>query len=70
MGDSPRSESNSEGGLVYAPSRPAVKENVEQGAHVYTDELKSYFQLQSDYAHDVINHSEVAPEALVGRHVR
>ncbi len=37
---------------------PNVEENVEKGAHVYTDELKSYFGLQADYAHDVINHSE------------
>ena len=37
---------------------PNVKENVEEGSHVYTDELKSYFQLQGDYAHDVINHTE------------
>lgn len=38
---------------------PNVQENVEKGAHVYTDELKSYFQLQADYAHDVINHTEM-----------
>lgn len=38
---------------------PHVQENVEKGAHVYTDELKTYFQLQGDYAHDVINHSEM-----------
>ncbi len=37
---------------------PNVKESVEKGSHVYTDELKSYFGLQSDYAHDVINHTE------------
>jgi transposase-like protein len=38
---------------------PNVQENVERGAHVYTDELKSYFQLRGDYAHDVINHTEM-----------
>ena len=38
---------------------PNVKENVEEGSHVYTDELKSYFGLQADYAHDVINHTEM-----------
>jgi transposase-like protein len=37
---------------------PNVEEKVEKGAHVYTDELKSYFGLGADYAHDVINHSE------------
>jgi len=37
---------------------PNVKENVEAGSHVYTDQLKSYFQLSGDYAHDVINHTE------------
>ncbi len=45
---------NSMGTLV-----PNVEENVEKGAHVYTDELKSYFGLQADYAHDVINHTEM-----------
>ncbi|MBV8812433.1 MAG: IS1595 family transposase, partial [Acidobacteriaceae bacterium] len=38
---------------------PNVEENVEKGAHVYTDELKSYFCLSADYAHDVINHTEM-----------
>ncbi len=38
---------------------PNVAENVEKGAHVYTDELKSYFQLQGDYVHGIINHSEM-----------
>jgi transposase-like protein len=38
---------------------PAIRENVEHGSHVYTDELKSYFGLQADYAHDVINHAEM-----------
>jgi transposase-like protein len=38
---------------------PNVQENVEKGAHVYTDELKSYFGLCADYEHDVINHTEM-----------
>ena len=37
---------------------PNVKENVEKGSHIYTDELKSYFGLCSDYEHEVINHTE------------
>ncbi|HTU43441.1 MAG TPA: IS1595 family transposase [Bryobacteraceae bacterium] len=37
---------------------PHVEDNVEKGAHVYTDELRSYFQLQGNYEHDVINHTE------------
>lgn len=37
---------------------PAVHENVEHGSHVYTDELKSYFGLQSDYIHNMIKHAE------------
>jgi transposase-like protein len=44
---------------TYGTLMPNVKENVEKGAHVYTDELKSYFCLQGDYAHDVINHTEM-----------
>lgn len=38
---------------------PNVEENVEKGAHVYTDQLRSYFGLQADYEHDVINHAEM-----------
>ena len=38
---------------------PAIEENVKRGAHVYTDELRSYFGLASDYAHEVINHAEM-----------
>lgn len=38
---------------------PNVQENVEKGATVYTDELRSYFGLCSDYAHQVINHTEM-----------
>ena len=32
--------------------------NIEKGTTVYTDELKSYFGLSADYAHEVINHAE------------
>jgi transposase-like protein len=38
---------------------PAIRENVEQGSHVYTDELKSCFGLQAEYVHNVINHAEL-----------
>lgn len=39
---------------------PKVQENIEKGAHVYTDELKSYFGLQAEYEHDVIkSHRDV-----------
>jgi len=38
---------------------PNVDENVEKGARVYTDELKTYFQLRGDYVHNVINHTEM-----------
>jgi len=37
---------------------PNVEENVEKGAHVYTDQLPSYFQLQGEYVHEVISHTE------------
>ena len=37
---------------------PNVQANVEQGSHVYTDQLKSYFGLQGEYVHQVINHAE------------
>lgn len=37
---------------------PAIHKNVEAGSSVYTDQLKSYFQLQGNYAHGVINHAE------------
>jgi transposase-like protein len=34
-----------------------VRENVEAGAAIFTDELKSYNGLESDYQHAVINHA-------------
>lgn len=35
-----------------------VRENVEQGANVYTDSLPSYFGLSSDFIHEFVNHTE------------
>lgn len=35
-----------------------IRENVESGSALFTDELKSYDGLDSDYAHEVINHAE------------
>jgi transposase-like protein len=35
-----------------------VRENVEQGANVYTDALHSYHGLRRDYSHAVIDHAE------------
>lgn len=37
---------------------PSVREHVETGAVVYTDALKSYDDLRSDYVHEVIDHAE------------
>jgi len=37
---------------------PIVKHHVEQGANVYTDELRSYRDLLVDYTHEVIDHIE------------
>jgi transposase-like protein len=49
--------------IVVADSKrgtlvPNVKEHVEKGASVFTDELHAYFGLQADYDHAVINHME------------
>ena len=35
-----------------------VRENVEKGAEVFTDELPSYNKLSSDYLHQFIDHAE------------
>ena len=35
-----------------------IRSNVEAGSELFTDELKSYDGLGSDYAHEVINHAE------------
>jgi transposase-like protein len=37
--------------------QPLVREEVEAGATVYTDALKSYIGLDSDYDHQVIDHA-------------
>jgi hypothetical protein len=37
---------------------PNIRENVEAGSHIYSDEAVAYFGLQAQYAHDVINHAE------------
>jgi transposase-like protein len=37
---------------------PVVREQVEAGTVVYTDALKSYNDLRSDYVHQVIDHAE------------
>src|SRR5471030_1944226 len=37
---------------------PNVRKNVEAGSNVFTDEWHAYFGLQSEYAHEVINHAE------------
>lgn len=36
----------------------AVRQHVETGAEIFTDELPSYNQLAPDYVHNVINHAE------------
>jgi transposase-like protein len=38
--------------------RPEIKANVESGASVYTDALKSYDGLAPEYVHGVIDHAE------------
>jgi len=37
---------------------PNVREHVETGSTVYTDEGKGYIRLQAEYDHEVINHLE------------
>lgn len=34
-----------------------IKDNIEQGSNVYTDEWRSYQGLDNEYVHEVINHS-------------
>jgi transposase-like protein len=38
--------------------RPEVRQHVEPGSDVFTDALKSYADLRTDYAHQVIDHAE------------
>jgi hypothetical protein len=35
-----------------------VKNHVESGSHLFTDEASAYFGLKAEFAHDVINHAE------------
>jgi transposase-like protein len=42
-----------------------VRQNVERGANLYTDALKSYEGLQADYTHQVIDHAESYAEGHV-----
>ena len=44
---------------------PIVRENVEKGANVFTDELSSYDQLGDEYLHQVIRHAEKYVEGQV-----
>src|SRR5207248_44290 len=37
---------------------PVVEHHVEKGSNLYTDQLKSYFGMVEDYAHEVIDHTE------------
>ncbi len=43
----------------------AVRQNVAPGSQIYSDELASYSGLNSQYAHDVINHAEKYVEGIV-----
>jgi transposase-like protein len=38
--------------------RPEIKAHVESGSAIYTDALKSYDGLATEYTHDVIDHAE------------
>jgi transposase-like protein len=42
-----------------------IAEHVEPGAHVMTDELVSYWGLEENYTHSVINHAEKYVDGLV-----
>jgi hypothetical protein len=35
-----------------------IKENIEPGAHLFTDEANAYFGLRADYVHEFVNHAE------------
>jgi transposase-like protein len=37
--------------------QPIVREHVEAGAAIFTDQLKSYVGLEADYAHQIIDHA-------------
>jgi transposase-like protein len=42
-----------------------ISQNLETGAHVYTDSLRSYNHLEQDYTHKVINHAEKYVDGIV-----
>ncbi len=44
---------------------PEVKQHVEKGSEVFTDTLKSYTELATDYVHGVINHAEKYVEGKI-----
>ena len=44
--------------IVKRTLHEKVKEHVEPGSTIYTDELRSYGGLEAEYAHQVINHAE------------
>jgi transposase-like protein len=44
---------------------PHISDHVESGANIYTDALPSYISLESDYAHQVIDHAEKYVEGQV-----
>lgn len=42
----------------YGTLIPNIRQNVEKGAHLFTDEASAYFDIGPEFAHDVINHAE------------
>ena len=42
-----------------------IRENIETGAHVYTDALKSYEGIDGEYVHKVIDHAEAYVDGQV-----
>lgn len=50
------------GGMELARN---VREHVEPGAHLFTDEATAYFRLQDEYVHLFINHAETYVEGNV-----
>lgn len=49
----------------YTSLVPRIHQQVERGAHLYTDEAVAYFGLQEHYAHDVINHAQAYAERRI-----
>jgi len=45
--------------------QPVVRENVTEGAHVYSDALMSYYGLDATYVHQVIDHAEAYVDGQV-----